>query len=76
MQQPGRLTPIDEQDYWQAMEDQTPHHQGQDFFAAFDPYVPSPLRLFFWGPVQCFCRQLTEGESREFCAAAGIGLPQ
>jgi hypothetical protein len=75
MRQPGRLTQIDEETYRHHLEVLPPQYQGSDFFAAFDPYVPSPLRLFFRGPVQCFCRQLTEEETRAFCEAAGIGLP-
>jgi hypothetical protein len=74
MGQPGRLTRIDGETYRNFLEVLPPHYQGDDFFAFAEGR--EPLRLFCRFPVQHFCRQLTWEESREFCAAAGIDLPQ
>ena len=70
---PGQIAAIDEETFWYFLEVLPPKYQRGGLFAFAEG--AEALRLF-WQKGDCyFCRQLTWGETTNFCRLARISLP-
>lgn len=64
---------IEEETFWYFLEVLPPKYQRGSMFAFAEG--AEALRLFWQSGEQYFCRQLTWGETKQFCSLARISLP-
>lgn len=69
---PGNAAEIDEETYDWFLDCLPPKWMGRGFAFAEGA---EPLRYFWRADTRFFCRQLTWEETKAFCQAAGIPLP-